>query len=249
MAKRWEILNSWLEQDGPLVRALLRDRFIVLLVALVLIFLVAPFVEILKLGPFFARLLLTCVFIFLLLSAVFALNPSKRSRIVAFCLLVPAVFFEATTVWATNQFVVLTEYFFSALFLAYMTVMILTAIFKHKRVTANMIYASLCAYFLLGMFWSAIYSTVWVLDENAFKYPIIAELGVQQFRTGTTISALSVYYSFVTMTTLGYGDVIPISAAARSLSALQAVTGQLYLAVLVARLVGLHIAHSRDTRD
>jgi hypothetical protein len=53
-----------------------------------------------------------------------------------------------------------------------------------------------------------------------------------------------VYYSFVTQTTLGYGDITPITAPARSLSLLEAVIGQLYVAVLIARLVGIHIAQS-----
>jgi hypothetical protein len=52
------------------------------------------------------------------------------------------------------------------------------------------------------------------------------------------------YYSFVTLTTLGYGDITPASSPARSLSTLEAVTGQLYIAILVARLVGLHIVHA-----
>ncbi len=52
------------------------------------------------------------------------------------------------------------------------------------------------------------------------------------------------YYSFVTMTTLGYGDIVPASPVARMCAVLQAVLGQLYLAVLVARLVGLHILHA-----
>jgi voltage-gated potassium channel Kch len=52
------------------------------------------------------------------------------------------------------------------------------------------------------------------------------------------------YYSYVTLTTLGYGDIIPISTSARSLALLEAMMGQLYLAVLVARLVGLHISQS-----
>jgi hypothetical protein len=57
-------------------------------------------------------------------------------------------------------------------------------------------------------------------------------------------ASFAVYYSFVTLTTLGYGDVIPQSSPARLLAALEALTGQIYLAVLVARLVGLHVAHT-----
>ena len=57
---------------------------------------------------------------------------------------------------------------------------------------------------------------------------------------------LYLYYSFVTLSTLGYGDITPVSAPTRVLSWFEAVTGELYLAVLIARLVGLHIVHSRE---
>jgi voltage-gated potassium channel Kch len=55
------------------------------------------------------------------------------------------------------------------------------------------------------------------------------------------------YFSFMTLTTVGYGDIVPHSAAARTLAALEAITGQIYLTVLVARLVGLHIVHAAHT--
>lgn len=58
-----------------------------------------------------------------------------------------------------------------------------------------------------------------------------------------------IYYSFVTLTTLGYGDIVPVSPSARSLATLEALTGQLYLTVLVARLVGLQITHSARRRS
>jgi hypothetical protein len=57
-----------------------------------------------------------------------------------------------------------------------------------------------------------------------------------------------IYYSFVTMTTLGYGDVIPANGPARAASALEAIVGQMYVAILVARLVALHIMHSERER-
>ena len=63
-------------------------------------------------------------------------------------------------------------------------------------------------------------------------------------RLGKEPAGVEFYYSLVTMTTLGYGDIVPVTPAARSLTTLEAVVGQLYLAVLVARLVGLHVADS-----
>lgn len=63
-------------------------------------------------------------------------------------------------------------------------------------------------------------------------------------RLGAESAGIELYYSLVTMTTLGYGDIVPSSPAARSVATLQAVVGQLYLAVIVARLVGLHVAEA-----
>jgi voltage-gated potassium channel Kch len=55
------------------------------------------------------------------------------------------------------------------------------------------------------------------------------------------------YFSFITLTTVGYGDIVPHSSATRSLAALEAIVGQIYLTVLIARLVGLHIVHADKT--
>jgi hypothetical protein len=69
-----------------------------------------------------------------------------------------------------------------------------------------------------------------------------------QMRIGTGQPVGVLYFSFVTLTTLGYGDVVPTSPVTRTLASLEAITGQLYLTVLVARLVGLHIAESLGQR-
>ena len=63
-------------------------------------------------------------------------------------------------------------------------------------------------------------------------------------RIGAEPAGMEFYFSLVTQTTLGYGDIVPTSASSRSLVTFQAVVGQVYLAVLVARLVGLHVAES-----
>jgi len=54
------------------------------------------------------------------------------------------------------------------------------------------------------------------------------------------------YYSFITMTTVGYGDILAITKSARALSILEAITGQLYLAIMIGRLVGLHASQSKS---
>ncbi|NIQ41114.1 MAG: hypothetical protein GTN85_03425 [Pseudomonas stutzeri] len=94
---------------------------------------------------------------------------------------------------------------------------------------------------LLGVFWGLAYLLVGVADPAAFN-------GV----AGPNLGALSpefFYFSFVTMTTLGYGDIAPAAPLARSLAYLQAVIGQLYVAILIAGMVGAHVASRMERRE
>jgi len=98
----------------------------------------------------------------------------------------------------------------------------------------NRIYGVVSVYLLLGVAWAFAYSLIDSLAPGSF---VLAEADGQD---GPTMGHL-LYYSFVTLTTLGFGDIQPVSSVARTYSALEAIVGQLYLAILVARLVGLHI--------
>ena len=124
----------------------------------------------------------------------------------------------------------------------------ITVLFRHlfttDEVTWNTIAASLCIYLLMIVLWAEFYAIVALLDPSAFKLPP-DHVAVGAYREFSGLgSTIALYYSLVTMTTLGYGDIVPVTAPARMLAGLQAVTGQLYIAVLVARLVGLHIAQA-----
>jgi voltage-gated potassium channel Kch len=103
-------------------------------------------------------------------------------------------------------------------------------------VTVDTICASLCIYLLLGVCWSGIHVLAEVLEPGSFQLP--------GHGPDAQFVDFALYYSLVTMTTLGYGDVIPSSPSTRMFAATEAIMGQLYIAVLVARLVGLHIAQA-----
>ena len=89
-------------------------------------------------------------------------------------------------------------------------------------------------FLLLGLCWAFIYALIEVLNPGSFSVASITTAGSSSAYT---------YFSFVTLTTLGYGDISPVAQVARSFAILEAITGQMYLAVLVARLVGTQIAH------
>ena len=102
------------------------------------------------------------------------------------------------------------------------------------EVSANRIVGVICVYLLLGVIWALAYSIVELMSPGSFA-------GFEAWSDRGWDSEW-LYFSFVTMTTLGYGDLLPISATARVLAYLQAVFGQFYIAILVAGLVGVFIA-------
>jgi len=123
-----------------------------------------------------------------------------------------------------------------------MLVFILTC----QRVTFNVVCASLCIYLLLGLVWALAYSVLDVLTPNAFTWTVAGQTR-PPFQVGKGDMAV-LYFSFATLTTLGYGDIVPTSPTSRVLASMEAIVGQLFLTVLVARLVGLQISESIEQK-
>jgi voltage-gated potassium channel len=116
-----------------------------------------------------------------------------------------------------------------------------------QAVDREHLYAGLSAYLLAGIFFGVFY---WVLEQTWPGSLAIPGEGAQSNFSLT----VAIYYSFVTLTTLGYGDIAPRSNVARGLAILEAVAGQLYLAVMIARLVSLYASgagkgNQRDAQD
>lgn len=122
------------------------------------------------------------------------------------------------------------------LFLILTILLILRHVFRDVAVGADMILGAVCAYLLIGFTFNQIYSLVDTLQPDSFK-------------GGISVQQDGGYFSLVTLSTLGYGDMVPVRGLARSIAALEAVVGQLYIAVIVARLVGLHMIHARPRSD
>ena len=127
----------------------------------------------------------------------------------------------------------------SAIFFSYICTLILVDIFRTRMVTVNIIAAGISVYLFFGNICGFLYAIIGHVDPNAFRIPEATAAYL-----GEDILGLSsaMYFSFVTLTTLGYGDITPINNAARSLAFLEAAMGQIYLTVLIASLVGVHIS-------
>jgi voltage-gated potassium channel len=111
---------------------------------------------------------------------------------------------------------------------------VLARVLRAERVTLNTVYGAICVYFLLVVFWAAVFILIEDVEPGSFSGIGGAGEEVSDF----------LYFSMVTQTTLGYGDITPVSGLPRSLAALEAFLGQVFLVATVARLVSLQVAYS-----
>lgn len=222
-----------------------RHRFVLLLAALTLLMLATPFVHVLgpHLHPRLARGVITILFVAILVSAVFAVGGRRLTTLFAVVVATPGIVLQAVDLLIVPQGIEIAKHLSGVLFLGFTVVVVLHHVFTTDRVTIDTIAAALCVYLLLGVLWSLVYSAMELLSPGSF---IILSGGGEDesIGFGGKGTVIALYYSFVTMTTLGYGDIVPNSSPARMFAAMEAIMGQVYLAVLVARLVALHISHS-----
>ncbi|MFA5812377.1 MAG: ion channel [bacterium] len=112
-------------------------------------------------------------------------------------------------------------------------------VFVADRVTANRIIGSICLYMLLGMFFAFLFAAMGLLSPQSFDMS----------HAGETTSMVTlrdfIYFSYSTLTTTGYGDMIPAHPISRMVVCVEEVAGSIYLAIMVARLVGMHVTQSR----
>ncbi len=125
-----------------------------------------------------------------------------------------------------------------AIFFTFTACLLLADVLSQGAMTADKIYGDLCVYLLIGLTWGFMFLTLDGAKPGSFLFGQARLSGIEKD------PATLVYFSFVTLSTVGYGDITPLSPPARSFAFMEAIIGQFYLAVLVARLVGLHIAYS-----
>ncbi len=217
------------------------NRYSILLAALILFFLTAPLYQF-RLNAVLVQSVTVLIFALILISALRIIDSKQRSRPVLSILALLVLVLLATAMLTDSTSLMTAFYALNLLFLATVAVLTIARLMGSRSADYETIAASLCGYILLIMLWANTYSLIDSVAANSFTYALAAPETGQLMRFGFGDASLSLYYSFVTMTTLGYGDVLPVTAMARVLAATQAFVGQVYIAVLVARLVGLEIA-------
>ena len=201
-----------------------------LLVALGLLFIAFPFVEEVKGGDIIVSILLSLV----LLCAVLAVAESKHVMMIAIVLAIRAI--AGRWISHFRPDVVAPPVFLPAglVLIAFVVANLLRFVLRAPSVNMDVLCASLSAYLMLGLLWTVAY---WLVDQ-------LTRGGAFAFNTNEGRQSIrgfnAFYFSFVTLSTVGYGDITPVSKVARMLAAMEAMTGLLYVAVLIARLVSLY---------
>lgn len=207
-------------------------RYLTLLVVLVLYFLISPLAV--GIGP--PGLAVSSLFVLVLVATVFAVSRQRRKAVVAAVLAVATLLLRLAFLLTGATWLGLAAWATGALFLAATCIVLLRHVMHHEEVTSDRITGAVCVYLLLGAAWAFLYGLVELAAPGSFDVPPV-DRGEIVFT----------YYSFSTLTTLGYGDVTPVTPIARTLSWMEAVAGQIFLAVIVATLVGLRLSRPDPT--
>ena len=155
--------------------------------------------------------------------------------ITAFCLEVISTLNEVT--YLNQPFTLISQIIF-AIYLAGAAYWIGRDIFTAPNVTLDTVRGGISVYMLIGFVWALLYGIVNTLDANAFSQPLLQQ--DSYLRT--------IHFSFTTLTTLGYGDIVPLSEVAQVLTNLEAIVGQMYSSVLIAILIGSYLAQRPNQR-
>jgi hypothetical protein len=209
-----------------------------LLIALALFFIWAPFVEEIEGG----ELIVSGLFSLVLIAGVVAVANRKRVLVIAIVLAIPAIAGRWINHFHPDLIPPAVFLVAGLILIAFVVGNLLRFVLRAPSVNTEVLCASISAYLMLGLMWTMAY---WLVDQ-------LTPGGAFSFNTNAGPRSINgfngFYFSFITLSTVGFGDITPVSRMARWLAAMEAMTGLLYVAVLIARLVSLYsTAKSNDS--
>jgi hypothetical protein len=208
------------------------------LIALIILFIAFPFLELFgdKIGDNIEALLMTLV----LVSGVLAVGHRRRTLVLAVVLVAPALVARWFSLFWGDA--VPVEFYLvpALIFIGFVMLQFLYFILRAPRVNSEVLCAGIAGYLLLGIIWMFAYILVARVHPGSFSYNV----GPPPAHSLASFDAF--YFSFITLSTVGYGDITPLSHIARTLAMTEAMTGTLYMAVLISRLVALYTSQGSE---
>lgn len=217
-----------------LARAYSSNRYAILFYSLLATLAAGPFLETLKLNSSLLEVFLAANLLAAVMPVTF--STDRPSLLIA---LVAVILLRIAALWVGDPNVSTASLALWSLVAVVAAAGAIRFAMRARTIDREHLYAALDAYLLFGVFLGVLY---WSL-ERAWPMSFIA---VGQEKPVLVTLTASIYFSFVTLVTLGYGDVLPNSDAARGIAVAEAVAGQLYLAVMIAHLVSLHVRRATD---
>jgi hypothetical protein len=202
-----------------------------LLAALMLIILLMPFAQ---RGPM-GRILVSGLSTAVMLGGIYAVSYKRKNVWIGLLLMSPAVVVQ----WVSAMFgggattLFLEPELYAIPFFAFVIWLLFRYVFRHGKVTRDHLAGAACIYLLLGTVWGSLFYLTERMSPGSFHLATPAIDSHLEVRRELT------YFSYITLTSLGYGEIVPVHPMARSLTMLEAIVGVLYVGVLVARLAGM----------
>lgn len=217
------------DENVGLKAFLFKRRFLFLLILLLTLIVVVPFIGDYTGFRIVVDMFATGVFI----AAMYAISEKKHQLILALFLVVPTIVTLWIDYFTSADWALAASEICGVLFFGFAIVIIVNYIRRQSDVTTEIIFAAVVVYLLMAMLWADLYRLLETFNPGSFEMP---GGQIQNDRI------LFLYFSLVTITTLGYGDMTPVTDQAAGLASVEAITGQIYLVVLVAWLVGMHVS-------
>lgn len=181
--------------------------------------------------------LFTVFMTLVLLAAVRTVAQASRQHFIALGLAVPALLLQLFSFGLDALWLGVMRQVMAMLFLSWVCALLLRDIvLRSHRVNADLIFGAINVYLMAGLSFAMIFSILEIVQPGSFA-------GLGQAAPSYGKEAQFVYFSFITLTTLGYGDITPATPFATTAAYLEAIFGQMYIAVLVASLVGMFISN------
>lgn len=216
-----------------------RYRFVYLIFGLLIIGIGAPVMEAMLGGS--AALFTEAVVALSLLAALWSVVTTRRDFLVAIAFFAANMVANSLWILADSEMAARAAHATGFSILVIVAFAAIRWILEPGPVTFDKMIGGLCVYIMIGIGWGELYQLLYSFDPNSFS-------GVGE-QTGHFLSWRLNYFSFVTLTTLGYGDILPATPLAQSITVLETLVGQLYLAVLVAALVSAFFADEPQERN
>ena len=207
----------------------MKSRFIYIIFAIMLVLLVNAFIRPLGLiGHLSSTLFLAMI----PLASAYALTEDRRKTMIILFIAAPFVILDGLNVYFTSRVLMILAFSFATILYFYIVSLLVKNLLSARVVTANLIYCAISIYLLIGIMWAGIYNIVEGISPGSFS--------------GMSETVDLIYFSFVTLTTVGFGDIVPMSTFGKRLAIFEAAMGSIYMAVIIAMIVGRYMLMQID---